>query len=327
VAIARLTADAEVIALACSSLGLPPRSDLRPLGPREWNDLALRLHGAAFSSPSDLAGRTTEDLEAELGLDPAMAYRVASLLSRGAAFGIELEALNARGIWVRTRIDPDYPSRLRTRLHSAAPPVIFGCGEIELLERGGIAVVGSRDAAQAALDVAGAVAQAATRAGLAVVSGAARGIDSHAMNAALDAGGASLGVVAEALDRLSTRAGIRQPIEDGQVVLITSRHPSAGFSVGAAMGRNRLIYCLADAAVVAQSALENGGTRNGALEALKAGWVPVWASLDGDMAAGNLDLVARGARALPAGEIDVAALVDTPSGVEPHEPEAQQTLF
>ena len=240
-----------------------------------------------------LAGRSATDLERDLEIDSATAERLASLLSRGASFGIELEALNARGIWICTRIDPDYPLRLRSRLRSAAPPVLFGCGEISLLERGGVAVVGSRDAGQSALDVAAAVARGAARAGLPVVSGAARGIDSHAMNVAIDAGGMAIGVVADALDRLSTRRGVRQPIEDGQVVLVTSRHPSARFSVGAAMNRNRLIYCTADAAVVAHSAPEKGGTRAGALEALKARWVPVWASLDGDATEveGNADLV------------------------------------
>ena len=220
-AIARLTADAEVIALACSSLGLPAGSELRPLGLREWNDLAVRIPETSIGSPAGLAGLSATDLEQDLEVDPATAERLASLLSRGASFGIELEALNARGIWVCTRIDPDYPLRLRSRLRSAAPPVLFGCGEINLLERGGVAVVGSRDAGQTALDVAGAVAQGAVRAGLPVVSGAARGIDSHAMNVAVDAGGIAIGVAAEALDRLSTRRGVRQPIENGQVVLVT----------------------------------------------------------------------------------------------------------
>ena len=43
--------------------------------------------------------------------------------------------------------------------------------------------------------------------------------------------------------------------------------------MGAEIGRNRLIYCLADYAIVVASDAEKGGTWAGATEALKAGWV------------------------------------------------------
>jgi predicted Rossmann fold nucleotide-binding protein DprA/Smf involved in DNA uptake len=51
--------------------------------------------------------------------------------------------------------------------------------------------------------------------------------------------------------------------------LVTPFSPNAGFSIGAAMGRNRLIYCLADYAIVVASDAESGGTWAGATEALK----------------------------------------------------------
>jgi len=40
--------------------------------------------------------------------------------------------------------DASYPKRLKTRLKEDAPPVLYGCGDVALLENGGLAVVGSR---------------------------------------------------------------------------------------------------------------------------------------------------------------------------------------
>jgi hypothetical protein len=58
--------------------------------------------------------------------------------------------------------------------------------------------------------------------------------------------------------------------------LLTPNLPTAGFSVGGAMGRNKIIYGLADFAVVVSSDFQTGGTWAGAVEALKGGWCPVF---------------------------------------------------
>ena len=62
---------------------------------------------------------------------------------------------------------------------------------------------------------------------------------------------------------------------EGLATLVSPFEPSTGFSAGAAMARNKLIYALADVAVVVSSAVGEGGTWSGADEALKGGWVPV----------------------------------------------------
>ncbi len=70
------------------------------------------------------------------------------------------------------------------------------------------------------------------------------------------------------------------------------------------MARNRLIYCLSEAAVVVTSC-ESGGTHTGAVENLRVGWVPLFVVANG-VAAGNRDLLTRGA--LP---IEACKLVET----------------
>jgi len=91
----------------------------------------------------------------------------------------------------------------------------------------------------------------------------------------------------------------RRSIMSGDLALITPFNPEAGFNVGNAMGRNRYIYCLADAAVVISSTTNKGGTWAGALEDLKSAWVPLWALKSEMPGSGNAELVKRGAKWLP----------------------------
>ena len=68
------------------------------------------------------------------------------LFERRGQLAFELERLGRLGIWHTTVESEDYPGRLLDRLGSAAPPVLFGLGQRELLDLDGLAVVGSRDA-------------------------------------------------------------------------------------------------------------------------------------------------------------------------------------
>ena len=81
--------------------------------------------------------------------------------------------------------------------------------------------------------------------------------------------------------------------------MVTPYSPSAGFSVGAAMGRNRLIYTLADYAIVVASDARTGGTWAGATEALKNNWLPVFMLEHEQMSEGNTLLLQKGALAFP----------------------------
>ncbi len=65
------------------------------------------------------------------------------------------------------------------------------------------------------------------------------------------------------------------------------------------MGRNRLIYTLADYAVVVASEVGRGGTWAGALENQKHGWTPIFILSHKQMPPGNRALIEQGALELP----------------------------
>ena len=97
------------------------------------------------------------------------------------------------------------------------------------------------------------------------------------MRGALDEGGKAIGVLADSLERAAMNRENRDMLIDGQLVLVSPYDPSAGFNVGNAMQRNKLIYALADAALVVSSDFEKGGTWAGAIEQLdRLRMVPVY---------------------------------------------------
>jgi predicted Rossmann fold nucleotide-binding protein DprA/Smf involved in DNA uptake len=101
-------------------------------------------------------------------------------------------------------------------------------------------------------------------------------------------------MVADSLNRTIRQADVRDFISSGRLVLLTPYQPESGFSIGAAMGRNKLIYGASDFAVVVSSELQKGGTWAGASEALTAGWCPLFVRSGKDVGAGNQELVRNG---------------------------------
>jgi predicted Rossmann fold nucleotide-binding protein DprA/Smf involved in DNA uptake len=289
------THDSQAIALLCAPVAV---GDAKPLTPSEWAKLATAIVASELEGPGALVGLDAARVGEMLGTERDVADRVAALLDRGGTLAFELERLAGRGIWIVTRADDDYPARLR-RLGLRAPAVLFGAGRRNVVPGRAVAVVGSRDASTEALEFAEELGRSVAGEDGTVVSGAARGVDRVAMNGALDAGGKAVGVVAEALVRLTQQPDVREALVDERLTLLTPYAPEARFTVGNAMGRNKLIYCLSDAAVVVATSAGSGGTWAGAIENLKGGWAPLWV-WDGPVAPdGNRELLVHGGMPLP----------------------------
>jgi len=222
--------------------------------------------------------------------------RLQRLLARGFLLSQAIERWQARAIWVVSRADAEYPRRWKTRLQEDAPPILYGCGETAILETGGLAVVGSRQVADALIAYTEGIGRLAASASRTLVSGGARGIDQAAMRGALDAGGKAAGVLADSLERAALSRENRKFLMDGHLVLVSTYDPAAGFNVGHAMQRNKLIYALADAALVVNSDPEKGGTWAGAVEQLEIlRLVPVYVRSKGETGKGLEALRRKGA--------------------------------
>ncbi len=301
-----LNDDGHVLLALCSAFGLPDNAEAEGLTPfklAEWNQLSRKIAASSLKQPAALQGQNADALARELAVAPNEGLRIARLLDRAGRLAPELENLFSRGMWVVTRLDERYPAKLRDTLKHQAPTVLFGAGEIHFLSRAGIAAIGSRNIDEAGRTFAQEIGRKCAASKMPVVSGGARGTDRFAMDGAMAAGGIALGALADSLEATVRKPDVRQLLLDERLALITPYAPTAGFSVGAAMGRNKVIYGLADFAVVVSSDHQSGGTWAGAVEALKAGWCPVFVRDGEGVPKGNRELLKLGASPLPTREL------------------------
>ena len=284
------------------------------LSPGEYRRLARELREMQ-RQPADLLSSEADELidDCKVVVDKE---RMKRLLARGFLLSQALERWRARAIWVVSRADADYPRRLKARLKDEAPAILYGCGDPDLLEAGGLAVVGSRNVDQALVEYTERIGLLTAKSRRSLVSGGARGIDQAAMRGALEGGGRVIGVLGDSLERTAMNREHRNLLLDGQLVLISPFDPNAGFNVGNAMQRNKLIYALADAALVVSSDVEKGGTWAGAVEQLeKLELVPVYVRSTGAGSKGLDALQRRGALPWPNPDDaeELGKLLDSPA--------------
>ena len=276
-------------------LGRGKRADLvKPLSVSEYDRLARRLHECGWQPVDLLDPKAGAILPESLpGLD---CKRISQLLERGFLLSQAIDHWQTRAIWVVSRADADYPRRLKSRLGQLAPPILYGCGDAALLDNGGLAVVGSRNADDELMEYAESIGRSAATAQCTVISGGARGIDHAAMHGALAEWGTVVGVLADGLEKAAMERGNRDVLMDNRLLLISPYDPKAGFNVGNAMSRNKLVYALADAGLVIESDYNKGGTWAGAVEQLdKLNLVPIYVRSKGDISNGLKGLEKKGA--------------------------------
>ncbi|MGH7559119.1 MAG: DNA-processing protein DprA [Gemmatimonadota bacterium] len=188
--------------------------------------------------------------------------------------------------------DSAYPAEhLDPRL--PLPVLLYASGNLRLFRRPGIAISGSRSAAEPAIELAARIAQLLADLGFNVVSGHAAGIDEMAHEAALRSGGTTTIVPAEGLLRFSLRRGLRDA-DEKSLLLVSGFNPASKWTVYQAIERNKWIAALSRAVVVVASDVRGGSWAQGmlCLEADKTLMVP---DFEEEIAHGNRRLIDHGA--------------------------------
>lgn len=229
--------------------------------------------------------RPDEDREMELGdlillgYGPDMARRILALLDETDVLEHYLRRGIRMGCIPISRMTEGYPQALKEKLGLDAPGCLWARGDLRLLSRPMIALVGSRDLNAENKVFAAQVGRQAALQGYTLVSGNARGADRTAQNACLRAGGTVISIVADEL--------AKQPLQE-RVLYLSEDGFDDGFSAQRALSRNRCIHALADKVLVAQANLAQGGTWDGTVRNLRHGWSPVFCFADGSQAAEEL---------------------------------------
>lgn len=196
--------------------------------------------------------------EAALDAIPMLAARGggrAPVLADPARITREIAAVERLGARYLFLDDPDYPQLLAET--ESAPPALIVRGNLALVQRNCVAMVGARNASAAACRFARELAFRLAEAGVTVVSGLARGIDTAAHRGAI--GGGTVGVIASGID-------IAFPPENAELqeqvacqgLLIAEQPPGTEPLARFFPSRNRIIAGLSQGTVVVEAAPRSG---------------------------------------------------------------------
>lgn len=252
--------------LLTSQLGDPER---KPLTVAQFRALANRV--TQMERPKTSRELTEEDLVA-LGYDRSMAQRIVGLLASDLPLERYLNRGHLRDCFPISRVSEGYPFAVRKRLGLDAPGCLWAKGDISLLDRQTIALVGSRELSRQNSIFAERVGREAAKQGFVLVSGNARGADKVAQEACLQNGGSVICVVADELEK--------HPIIHN-VLYLSEDSFDLPFSSQRALSRNRIIHTLGYITIVAQCIGETGGTWDGTVKNLRHRWSPVFTFADG----------------------------------------------
>ena len=268
-----MTAREQGFLLLTSWLGDPER---KPLTVAQFRTLTNRVRG--MTAPGEDRQMRPADLMA-LGYLEAEAGRILHLLSDRELLEYYLHKGRKAGCTPLTRISEKYPHRLRGALELDSPGCLWAKGDMGLLDTPCIALVGSRDLMEPNREFAMEAGRQAALQGYTLVSGNARGADTAAQWACLEAGGRVISVVADRLDSHREKENVLYLSEEGY---------DMAFSPQRALSRNRVIHALGAKTFVAQSNL-SGGTWDGTVKNLKHGFSGVFCFDDGSAAMQELE--------------------------------------
>ena len=271
------------------------------LGPARFRRL-LEEYGTASAALAADAAEVCDRLDlAEDG-----AQQIAALPGRLEEISADLASLDEQGVRALIWEDDQYPARLlRT---TSPPPVLWHAGEADLNGRA-VAVVGSREVSDEALEVAAEIAARLAGAEILVVSGLADGVDAAAHQGAMRAGGPTVGICGCGIITALTqgRDGL-----GGQVAeaggLCSELAPAAPLLPQALFARDRIIAGMAEAVIVIQARARGGAVHTGrcAIKEARPVFAVAWAQEE--RGPGNRELVLEGAELLELGEDALARL-------------------
>ncbi|MCF6275087.1 MAG: DNA-processing protein DprA [Robiginitomaculum sp.] len=167
----------------------------------------------------------------------------------------EMQANDELGVRLLCSCEPDFPKYLKAV--TPTPPVISALGDVDLMHKPCVAIIGSRNASAIGLRFARQIAGELGEQGFTVISGLARGIDAQAHAGALDTG--TVGVLGGGVDHVYPRQNAELFAEMRQRGALVSESP-LGYRATARdfPRRNRIISGLCQGVVVIEAAERSG---------------------------------------------------------------------
>lgn len=236
------------------------------------NSLIVKFFHESRISIVDFFGLSEKDWKSIYQLDDSQILDLKKAKSELGSTAFLAESFLSQGFEIIPITSPEYSKTLKVNLKAThSPAVLYVKGNKEILKKKSIAIVGSRAASEIALNFTDNIAKKASKKYEVVVSGFAKGVDKQALNSTINYKGQSIIVLPQGI--MTFTSGFKsyyKQIINGDVLVLSTFPPNAGWSTGLAMARNPIIYGLAEDIYVAESS-EKGGTWSGVIDGLRKG--------------------------------------------------------
>lgn len=243
-------------------------------------NLIIQFYHDKKISITDFFELSEGNLKGDFQLSDKQINDLQKVKSSLANYAFIAENLHNSGIEVVPVVSSEYSKTLKENLKKAAPTILYVKGNKQIMQEKSIAIVGSRDASEVALNFTDNIAKQAGKEWKVVVSGFAKGVDKQALDSSIACKGQSIIVLPQGI--MTFESGFKtyyKQIIDGDVLVLSTFHPKAGWGKELAMARNPIIYGLAKEIYVAESKPSRnrqgketkGGTYAGVMDGLKKG--------------------------------------------------------
>jgi DNA processing protein len=279
---------------ACIALNMLPT-----VGP-----VRLRKLLEIFEEPQRVLAATRSELRAAEGIGNEVADQIANWESI-VDLAAELDRIREFDATVITQESPSYPKSLR-EIH-APPIVLYVWGELQERDHHAIGIIGARRTTHYGTESAKKLAYQLAYAGLTVISGLARGIDTAAHQGALAAKGRTIAVIGSGLSKLypPENRGLAEKIRGGSGAIVSEFSMEIEPDRQTFPMRNRIIAGWSHGVLVVEAGLNSGAliTASQALEQGRSVYA-VPGHINAPSALGSNRLIQQGAKlVIDAGDI------------------------
>ncbi len=249
--------------------------------------------------------------------NPLLATRILKARIRVAEFRRHIKWFKSRGIDIFCVAEESYPAQLKEI--PSAPAILCKKGKLSQVSEKTVAIVGATHPTQSGILTTLELSRCLAQAGVMVVSGLAKGIDTSAHLGALSANGTTIGIVGT--DLLSVYPSENRELADRicENGALFSEHPFTTQPTPANLIlRNRLISGLAIATIVIESEKNGGAIRTAdfALEQGRLVFACNWKS-HSRLSEGPRKLIQQGAYPIPPDRLDkIVDVLSDPDCVE-----------
>lgn len=277
-----------------------------PYSALELNKLEKRLQENGIYHIGQIINYDIGKLSIKIdSLSEEEAYRIFTLLNRSMQISYSIDNYLQQGIEIVTCHNEEYPERIRRKMQDYAPPMFYRCGNPELLtSKPMLAIIGIsgvktppevRDGIET-------IVRNCVRMGYTILTGGELGVSKVAMNMVAEYGGDLVEIVGGDMNAHMVEDGIADLLKENRATIVSLEHPDALFTVPHAISRNKLLFSLAEAAIVINTDGKRGETD--AIKNRYCDWIYAWKGYQN-----NLPLISRGAIAVGnLSEIDLDTL-------------------